>query len=61
MSEAASKRPAVIETRVIGHSVKGRDIVAWRVGQPYSGRGVSRKQATRTGPNGLLRAVWASR
>jgi hypothetical protein len=25
------------------------------------GRGVSRKQATRTGPNGLLRAVWATR
>ena len=23
------------------------------------GRGVSRKQATCTGPNGLLRAVWA--
>jgi protein MpaA len=29
-------RPAVVETRVIGHSVKGRDIVAWRLGEPSS-------------------------
>jgi hypothetical protein len=40
VSEAASKRAAVVETHVIGHTVKGRDIVAWRVGQPSSGRGV---------------------
>jgi hypothetical protein len=25
------------------------------------GRGLSRKQATRTGPNGLLSAIWARR
>ncbi len=35
-SAADPKRPAVVETRVIGHSVKGRDIVAWRLGDPSS-------------------------
>jgi hypothetical protein len=29
----AKKRPAVVARRVIGHSVKGRPIVAWRLGQ----------------------------
>ncbi|KAA1374623.1 DUF2817 domain-containing protein [Aeromicrobium fastidiosum] len=33
---AATERPAVVEKRVIGHSVKGRDIVAWRLGDPTS-------------------------
>ena len=33
---AATERPAVVEKRVIGHSVKGRDIVAWRLGDPSS-------------------------
>ncbi|MFC5677600.1 DUF2817 domain-containing protein [Aeromicrobium endophyticum] len=33
---ADARRPAVVETRVIGHSVKGRDIVAWRLGEPSS-------------------------
>jgi murein peptide amidase A len=33
---SAAGRPAVIETRVIGHSVKGRPIVAYRVGDPAS-------------------------
>jgi protein MpaA len=31
-SAATSARPAVIATRVIGHSVKGRPIIAYRVG-----------------------------
>jgi len=31
---------AVIETRVIGHSVKGRDITAWRLGDPRSSKKV---------------------
>ncbi|MFI5426402.1 DUF2817 domain-containing protein [Aeromicrobium sp. UC242_57] len=29
-------RPAVLERRVIGESVKGRDIIAWRLGSPRS-------------------------
>ncbi len=32
----SAARPAVVETRVIGHSVKGRAIVAYRVGNPTS-------------------------
>lgn len=35
---ADDKRPAVIEKRVIGKSVKGRDIVAWRLGNPRSSK-----------------------
>jgi len=35
-SAAAAGRPAVVETRVIGHSVTGRPIVAYRVGNPAS-------------------------
>jgi hypothetical protein len=31
---AAERRPAVVERRVIGHSVRGRPITAWRVGRP---------------------------
>jgi len=30
----SAKRPAVVEVRVIGHSVKGRPIYAYRLGQP---------------------------
>lgn len=30
----ADARPAVVEKRVIGHSVKGRPITAWRLGEP---------------------------
>jgi murein peptide amidase A len=33
-STAAGKRPAVIGQRVIGHSVRGRPIVAWHLGEP---------------------------
>ena len=31
---AADERPAVVEVRTIGHSVKGRPIRAWRLGEP---------------------------
>ena len=34
------RRPAVVEKRVIGHSVTGRDIVAWRLGDPRSSKKV---------------------
>jgi protein MpaA len=31
---ASDERPAVVEVRTIGHSVKGRPIRAWRLGEP---------------------------
>lgn len=37
---ADEKRPAVVEKRIIGKSVKGRDIIAWRLGNPRSTRKV---------------------
>jgi murein peptide amidase A len=37
---AVPGHPAIVETRVIGHSVKGRPIVAWRLGQPTAARKV---------------------
>jgi murein peptide amidase A len=42
VSQAATVpgKPAVVEVRTIGHSVKGRAIVAWRLGQPTSTRKV---------------------
>ena len=33
-SEATTARPAVLEKRVIGRSVRGRPIVAWHLGEP---------------------------
>src|SRR5689334_18483826 len=33
-AESRDGRPAVVETRVVGHSVKGRKIMAYRVGDP---------------------------
>ena len=35
---APGDRPAVVERRVIGHSVQGRPIVAWRLGEPGARR-----------------------
>lgn len=37
---AATSHPAVVETRTIGHTVQGRGIVAWRLGEPSSRRKV---------------------
>jgi protein MpaA len=37
---STADRPAVVESRVIGRSVKGRDIVAWRLGNPRSSKKV---------------------
>ncbi|MET0931388.1 MAG: DUF2817 domain-containing protein, partial [Aeromicrobium sp.] len=39
-AEAARKPSAVVEKRVIGHSVEGRDITAWRLGNPRSSKKV---------------------
>ncbi|MGN6132704.1 MAG: DUF2817 domain-containing protein [Nocardioidaceae bacterium] len=33
---AGQSRPAVVSVRVIGHSVQGRPIYAWRVGDPHA-------------------------
>lgn len=35
---ASSARPAVIESRVLGHSTKGRPIKAWHLGEPGAPR-----------------------
>ena len=56
-SEAASAHPAVVEKRVIGHTVRGQDIVAWRLGQPTSRRKVvilSAMHGNETGPSRIL-------
>ncbi len=34
LGDAPGRRPAVVEARTIGHSVKGRPIRAWRLGEP---------------------------
>jgi len=56
---AAASRPAVLETRVIGHSVKGRRIVAYHLGQ--RGRPVAVAMAAMHGnegaPGQILRAL----
>lgn len=57
-SEAASGRPAVVEHRIIGHTVKGRGIVAWRIGQPAARRKVvvlASMHGNETGPSRILR------
>jgi hypothetical protein len=57
VSEAAGTRPAVVETRVIGHTVKGREIVAWRVGQPSARRKVvvlAAMHGNETGPSRIV-------
>ena len=59
-SEAASKKPAVVETRILGHTVKGRGIVAWRVGQPSARRKVvvlAAMHGNETGPSRILRSL----
>jgi len=40
VTEAAAARSAVTEVRTIGKSVQGRNIVAWRIGDPKSSRKV---------------------
>lgn len=40
VAEAAARTSAVVETRTIGRTVQGRNIVAWRVGDPTSTRKV---------------------
>ncbi len=57
-SEAASSKRAVVEHRIIGHTVKGRGIVAWRVGQPSARRKVvvlAAMHGNETGPSRILK------
>jgi protein MpaA len=54
---AAGSRPAVVETRTIGHTVKHRAIVAWRLGQPSARRKVvifAAMHGNETGPSRIL-------
>jgi murein peptide amidase A len=54
---AAGSRPAVVETRTIGHTVKHRAIVAWRLGQPSARRKVvvfGAMHGNETGPSRIL-------
>ena len=57
-SEAASSKRAVVEHRTIGHTVKGRGIVAWRLGQPSARRKVvvlAAMHGNETGPSRILK------
>jgi len=57
VSEASGTRPAVVESRTIGHTVKGRGILAWRLGQPSSPRKVvvlAAMHGNETGPSRIL-------
>ena len=54
---SAGSRPAVVETRTIGHTVKNRAIVAWRLGQPTARRKVvvlAAMHGNETGPSRIL-------
>lgn len=53
-------RPAVVEHRVIGHSVKDRAIHAWRVGNPRSPRKVvvlAAMHGNESAPSQILRSI----
>ncbi len=60
-ASADSKRPAVIEKRVIGQSVKGRDIVAWRLGTPTSKKKVLLLAAMHGDEKGAVKTLRALR
>lgn len=54
---AAVTRPAVVETRTIGHTVQGRGIVAWRLGDPSARRRVvvlAAMHGDESGPSRIL-------
>ncbi len=59
-SSAAARpaRPAVVEARTIGRTVRGRGILAWRLGQPSSPRKVvllAAMHGNEAGPSRILR------
>ncbi len=52
-----ASRPAVVEARTIGHTVKERGILAWRLGQPAAKRKVvilGAMHGNETGPSRIL-------
>jgi protein MpaA len=56
-AQASPSRPAVVEVRTIGHTVKDRPIYAWRLGQPTSKRKVvifAAMHGDETGPSRIL-------
>nr|MCW2728881.1 hypothetical protein [Aeromicrobium sp.] len=55
------KRPAVVETRVIGHSVNGRAITAWRLGSPNSSKKVLLLGAMHGNERGAVKTLRALR
>ncbi len=55
---ARPARPAVVEARTIGRTVRGRGILAWRLGQPSSRRKVvvlAAMHGNEAGPSRILR------
>ena len=58
-TSAATARPAVVQTKVIGHSVKGRAITAYRVGDPTATKKVV-VMSTIHGDETAIRAVVTS-
>ncbi|MCW2831587.1 MAG: hypothetical protein JWP31_2279, partial [Aeromicrobium sp.] len=57
---AAEGTSAIVEKKVIGQTVKGRDIVAWRLGNPRSKKKVlliAAMHGNETGPTHTLRAL----
>ena len=58
--QAGASPGTVIGTRVIGHSVRGRDIVAWHLGEPGQGPKVvliATMHGNEAAPAGILRAL----
>ena len=55
---AGTARPAVVEVRTIGHTVKNRPIYAWRLGQPTSKRKVVIFGAMHGDENGPSRILY---
>jgi protein MpaA len=54
---AVTGHPAVVETRTIGHTVQGRNLVAWRLGQPTARTKVvvlAAMHGDETGPSRIL-------
>jgi len=60
VARVSPARPAVVQVKVIGHSVKGRPIYAWRVGNPdakVKAVAMSVMHGNETAPRQILRAI----
>lgn len=58
---AAEKKSAIVEKRVIGHSVNGRAITAWRLGNPKSKKKVLLLAAMHGNERGAVKTLRALR